>query len=34
MEHFGSIFGGIFTAFGFFSGALGPWLGGYLLDLT
>jgi OFA family oxalate/formate antiporter-like MFS transporter len=34
MEHFGSIFGSVFTAFGFFSGALGPWLGGYLLDLT
>jgi len=34
MEHFGSIFGGVFTAFGFLSGALGPWLGGYLLDLT
>jgi OFA family oxalate/formate antiporter-like MFS transporter len=34
MEHFGSIFGAVFTAFGFLSGALGPWLGGYLLDLT
>lgn len=34
MTHFGSIFGLVFTAFGFFSGALGPWLGGYLLDLA
>jgi OFA family oxalate/formate antiporter-like MFS transporter len=34
MEHFGLIFGAVFTAFGFLSGALGPWLGGYLLDLT
>lgn len=34
MEHFGTIFGVVFTAFGFVSGALGPWLGGYLLDLT
>ncbi|MDF1590037.1 MAG: MFS transporter [Desulfobacterales bacterium] len=32
MAHFGSIFGLVFTAFGFFSGALGPWLSGYLLD--
>jgi len=32
MAHFGSIFGLVFTAFGFFSGALGPWMGGYLLD--
>jgi OFA family oxalate/formate antiporter-like MFS transporter len=34
MEHFETIFGVVFTAFGFVSGALGPWLGGYLLDLT
>ena len=34
MTHFGSIFGLVFTAFGFVSGALGPWLSGYLLDLT
>jgi OFA family oxalate/formate antiporter-like MFS transporter len=34
MEHFGTIFGLVFTAYGFVSGALGPWLGGYLLDLT
>jgi OFA family oxalate/formate antiporter-like MFS transporter len=33
MEHFGSILGLVFTAFGFVSGVLGPWLGGYLLDL-
>jgi OFA family oxalate/formate antiporter-like MFS transporter len=34
MAHFGSIFGLIFTGYGFFSGALGPWLGGYILDIT
>jgi len=34
MEHFGSILGLVFTAFGFVSGVLGPWLGGYLLDAT
>jgi len=33
MQHFGSIFGLVFTAFGFVSGAIGPWLGGYLLDV-
>ena len=32
--HFGSIFGAIFTAYGFAAGPLGPWLGGYLLDAT
>jgi len=32
MAHFGSILGLVFTAFGFVSGLLGPWLGGYLLD--
>jgi len=34
MAHFGAIFGLIFTAYGFLSGPLGPWLGGYILDLT
>jgi OFA family oxalate/formate antiporter-like MFS transporter len=34
MAHFGSIFGLIFTAYGLVSGPLGPWLSGYLLDLT
>lgn len=34
LEHFGAIFGLIFTAFGFVSGALGPSLGGYILDRT
>lgn len=34
MAHFGSIFGLIFTAYGFLSGPLGPWLSGYILDLT
>ena len=34
MENFGEIFGLIFTGFGFASGALGPSLGGYILDLT
>ena len=34
MAHFGAIFGLIFTAYGFLSGPLGPWLSGYLLDLT
>ena len=33
MLHFGQIFGMIFTAFGFVSGILGPWLSGYLLDV-
>ena len=32
MAHFGSILGLVFTAFGFVSGLLGPWLGGFLLD--
>jgi OFA family oxalate/formate antiporter-like MFS transporter len=32
--HFGAIFGLIFTAYGFFSGILGPWLSGLLLDLS
>ena len=34
MEHFGAIFGLIFTAYGFLSGPLGPWLSGYILDVT
>lgn len=34
MAHFGSIFGLIFTAYGFVSGPLGPWLSGYILDIT
>jgi OFA family oxalate/formate antiporter-like MFS transporter len=34
MAHFGAIFGLIFTAYGFVSGPLGPWLSGYLLDCT
>ncbi len=32
--HFGAIFGLVFTAYGFLAGALGPWLGGHLLDAT
>ena len=34
MAHFGAIFGLIFTAYGFLSGPLGPWLSGYILDLS
>ena len=34
MTHFGAIFGLIFTAYGFLSGPLGPWLSGYILDAT
>ncbi len=34
MAHFGAILGLIFTAYGFLSGPLGPWLSGYILDLT
>lgn len=34
MKHFGAIFGMVFTAYGFFAGALGPWLSGHLLDAT
>lgn len=34
MKHFGVIFGLIFTAYGFFAGPLGPWLGGRILDMT
>jgi OFA family oxalate/formate antiporter-like MFS transporter len=34
MDHFGAIFGLIFTAYGFVAGPLGPWLSGYILDVT
>ncbi len=34
MQHFGAIFGLIFTAYGFFAGPLGPGLGGKILDVT
>jgi OFA family oxalate/formate antiporter-like MFS transporter len=34
LAHFGAIFGLIFTAYGFCSGILGPWLSGFLLDQT
>lgn len=34
LKDFGAIFGLIFTAYGFFSGILGPSLSGYLLDIT
>jgi OFA family oxalate/formate antiporter-like MFS transporter len=34
MTHFGAIFGLVFTAYGFVSGPLGPWLSGYILDIT
>lgn len=34
LENFGKIFGLVFTAYGFFAGALGPWLSGVILDLT
>jgi OFA family oxalate/formate antiporter-like MFS transporter len=34
MAHFGSIFGLVFTAYGFVSGPLGPWLTGHVLDAT
>ena len=32
LRHFGSIFGLIFTAYGFLAGVLGPWLSGFILD--
>ncbi len=34
MENFGTAFGLVFTAYAFVAGPLGPWLSGYLLDLT
>jgi MFS transporter, OFA family, oxalate/formate antiporter len=34
MDHFGIIYGMIFTAYGFFAGIFGPWVSGYWLDVT
>ncbi len=34
LRHFGSIFGLIFTAYGYIAGLLGPTLSNYLLDIT
>lgn len=34
MAHFGAIFGLTFTAYGFVAGILGPFLGGYILDVS
>jgi MFS transporter, OFA family, oxalate/formate antiporter len=34
LENFGSIFGLVFTAYGFLAGFLGPWLSGIILDIT
>jgi len=34
LEHFGSVFGLTFAAYGFVAGPLGPTLSGYLLDIT
>ena len=34
MNHFGVIYGMIFTAYGFFAGLFGPWVSGYWLDVT
>jgi len=34
LQHFGAIFGLVFTAYGFFAGLLGPFLSGYVLDAT
>lgn len=34
LDHFGAIYGLVFTAYGFVAGALGPWLAGYLLDVS
>ena len=34
MDHFGSIIGLIFTAYGFVAGIIGPWFTGHLLDIT
>jgi OFA family oxalate/formate antiporter-like MFS transporter len=33
-QHFGAIYGLVFTAYGFVAGPLGPSLGGYFLDAT
>lgn len=34
LQHFGVIFGLVFTAYGFVSGAIGPSLSGYILDVS
>lgn len=34
LKHFGAIYGLIFTGYGFFSGLIGPSLGGYILDIS
>ncbi|MBI5584468.1 MAG: MFS transporter [Deltaproteobacteria bacterium] len=34
IKHFGAVYGLVFTAYGFLSGAIGPSLSGYLLDAT
>lgn len=34
LKHFGSIYGGAFTAYGFLAGLLGPFLSGLILDAT
>lgn len=34
MDHFGAIIGVVFTAYGFVSGVIGPWLSGHLLDTS
>ena len=34
LDHFGAIFGLVFTAYGFVAGVLGPWLSGVVLDAT
>lgn len=34
LKHFGAIYGLIFTGYGFFSGLIGPSLGGYILDVS
>jgi len=34
LRNFGTIFGLVFTAYGFVAGLLGPWLSGFLLDRT
>lgn len=34
LKHFGAIYGLVFTAYGFVSGAIGPSLSGYILDVS
>ena len=34
IQNFGAVFGLVFTAYGFFSGPLGPALSGFILDIT